>query len=234
MVAVPVEFRLLGDVEARIDGTLVELGHARQQCVLVALLVEANRTVPIDQLLERVWGDRRPQRARGTLYGYLYRLRRALAGVADVSLVRRSSGYVLTVDPMSVDLYRFRHLIARARSAGDDEAATLLGQALDLWRGDAFETLGTPWLNAVRNALDAERFAAELDRNDLALNRGGHNWLLGQLSARAEERPLDERLTAQLMLALYRCGRQADALDRYELIRQRLASEVGRPRPAAA
>jgi DNA-binding SARP family transcriptional activator len=227
------EFRLLGDVQAVVDGRLVDLGHARQRCVLAVLLVESNRVVPADQLLDRVWADRPPQRARTTLSSYLSRLRQVLAGAADVGLARRPGGYVVTVDPMAVDLHRFRHLIAEARAAGGDGAARLYEQALGLWHGEAFATLETPWLGTMRDAVAAELLAAELERNDLALARGGHAALLGDLATRAAAYPLDERLAGQLILAMYRSGRQADALARYEQLRRRLAEELGvDPSPA--
>jgi DNA-binding SARP family transcriptional activator/Tfp pilus assembly protein PilF len=230
---VAVEFRLLGDVQVLVDGCLVDVGHARQRCVLVALLVEANRPVPVDQLVERVWADRPPQRARNTVSGYLSRLRDALA-TGGAAIVRQPAGHVLTVDPMAVDVHRYRRLVAQARAADDDEnAIALFGQALGLWRGEPFATLDTPWLRDVRDGLLAERLAAELDRNDLALGRGQHARLLGELGAAAAAHPLDERLAGQLMLALYRCGRQAEALRGYEQIRRGLAEELGvDPSPA--
>jgi DNA-binding SARP family transcriptional activator len=220
-------FGLLGDVEARIDGRSVDLGHARQRCVLVALLVDANRVVPVDQLVDRVWGERLPLRVGNALSGYLSRLRQAL-GTSHVRLARQPGGYLLTVDPMAVDLHRFRHLVMQARTVGDDEAAAaLFVQALDLWRGQAFAALDTPWLNNVRDAVEAERLTAELDRYDVALRRGEHAALLAELSARAAAHPLDERLSGQLMLALYRSGRQAEALHHYEQLRRRLAGDLG-------
>ncbi len=149
------------------------------------------------------------------LYSYLSRLRQALAAVNDVRIDRRSAGYLLTVDPMTIDLHRFHHLLAQARAGGDDQmAAEMLDEALRLWRGPAFATLDTPWLTSVRHALDQQRWAAELDRNDLALRLGRHSVLLVELSAAVTAHPLDERLAGQLLLALYRSGRQADALAR--------------------
>ena len=107
-----IEFRLLGDVEADVDGRIVAVGHLRQRCVLAALLVDANRVVPVERLVDRVWGEHPPQRVRGTLRSYVSRLRQALCAV-DVVVSRRAGGYVLTVDPMVVDLHRFDHLMAR-------------------------------------------------------------------------------------------------------------------------
>ena len=228
VAGIVVEFRVLGDVEARVDGQLIDLGHARQRCVLVTLLVEANHAVSADQLVDRVWGERLPPRARDTLYSYLSRLRHALAAVDDVSLQRQSGGYVLTVDPMAVDLHRFHDLVIRARAAqSEDQALSLFEQALGLWQGEAFAGLDTAWLDALRETLERERLAVELVRNDLQLRRGRHAWLLAGLSTWAEAYPLDERLAGQLMLALYRCGRQADALEHFHQMRLRLAEELG-------
>jgi len=225
---VGIRFRLLGEVEADVDGRAVEVGHARQRCVLVALLVEANRMVPVEQLVERVWGDRPPQRARNTLSGYLSRLRQVFEPVADVEIGRGPGGYVMIVDPMAVDLHRFRHLVGQARAAEDaQDAEALFERALELWRGTAFGALDTPWLHTIREALDAQRLTAELDRNDLALDRGRHAALLDGLSAGAAGHPFDERLAGQFMLALYRCGRQVDALRHYEQVRLSLAEELG-------
>ena len=223
-----VEFGLLGDVEVRVGGHPVEVGHARQRCVLVVLLVEANRGVSVDQLVDRVWGDRAPHCARETLYSYLSRLRQALSQIGEVDLVRQSGGYVLAVDPMAVDVHRFGHVVAQARAAGDeDRALVLYEQALGLWRGEPCAGLDTPWVNALRDALERDRFAVELDCADLQLRRGQHGWLLSELSTRATVHPLDERVAGQLMLALYHNGRQAQALEHFHQLRVRLAEELG-------
>jgi DNA-binding SARP family transcriptional activator/tetratricopeptide (TPR) repeat protein len=228
---VTVEFDLLGSVEARVDSRIIDLGHARQRCVLAVLLVDANRVVSVDQLVERVWADRHPQRVRNTLYGYLSRLRRALATSEGVDIVRRSGGYVLDVEASAVDLHRFHDVAAGGRAGArkkqDEQAAALFGQALGLWRGVAFAGLDTPWINALRDAVDQERTAAELDHTDVRLRCGHHAGLLAELSARVEVHPLDERLAGQYILALYRCGRPADALNHYERTRLLLAEELG-------
>jgi DNA-binding SARP family transcriptional activator len=222
------EFGVLGAVEARIDGRLVALGHARQRCVLGVLLVEAGRPVTVDQLIDRVWGEDPPQRAAGALYSYLSRLRSAVAEATGAGIERQPSGYVLTTDPQTVDLHRFRRLITQGRASESDTAAVdLITQALALWRGEPFAGLDTPWLDSTRRLLLGERFAAELDRNDVMLRLGRHSELLPALSAAAAENPLDERLAEQFMLALYRCGRQADADEQYRRIRGCLADELG-------
>ncbi|WP_330290670.1 BTAD domain-containing putative transcriptional regulator [Streptomyces sp. NBC_00576] len=223
-----VAFGLLGSVEARVQGRFLDLGHARQRCVLAVLLVEAGRSVPVDELVNRVWADSSPRHARDTLYGYVSRLRRALADVDGADIVRRSGGYVLDVERAAVDLHRFHDLVAGARAAGqDDRAAAVFDQALGLWRGDALAGLDTPWTNALRTTLDQERLEAELERTDIRLRRGRHTELLADLARRAQAHPLDERLAGQFLLALYRCGRPADALHSYERLRQRLADELG-------
>lgn len=222
-----VEFRLLGAVEASSDGQTVDLGPARQRCVLVALLVEVNRVVSVDQLVDRVWGERTPHRVRGTLYSYLSRLRKALTGTGEVCIARQSGGYRLAVDESAVDVHRFRRLVADARSADDEHALVLYEQALGLWRGNAFGELDTPWLASVRAALEQERSAAAMDHVDVALRCARHGRLLPVLSALASENPLDERVAGQLMLALYRSGRRAEALNHYQRIRIRLVEELG-------
>jgi predicted ATPase/DNA-binding SARP family transcriptional activator len=222
------EFHLLGDVEVRVDGQRLETGHARQRCVLVALLVDVNRPVPADQLLDRVWADDPPHRGRNALAGYLSRLRSLLSGAGDVQIVREPGGYMLTTNALAVDLHRFRHLASQARATADPiEAAALFDKALDLWRGEPFATLDTPWINEVRTALEAERLSVALDRNDAGLRAGRHAELLVEVAAALHANPLDERLAGQLMLAQYRSGRQADALETYRRMRERLVEELG-------
>ena len=228
------ELGLLGEVQVRVDGRAVDLGPLRQRCVLGVLLVEANRPVPPEQLVDRLWGERPPARAVATLRSYLSRLRTALADVEGCLLHRSGGGYLVQTDPLTVDLHRFRHLTARARRATTDaEAADAYAQALSLWRGEPLGALDTPWASQLRATLQAERFAARLDLHEVRLRRGEHAALLPELQAIAEAHPLDERLAGQLLLALYRSGRQAAALEHYERVRRRLAEELGAsPGPA--
>ncbi|MEO3756028.1 tetratricopeptide repeat protein [Streptomyces sp. B6B3] len=205
---------------------MLNTGHLRQQCVLAALLVDANSVVSIDQLVDRVWGERPPARATATLYTYIYRLRAALADADDVSLEREHGGYALGVDPASVDLHRFRDLLARA-AAGAGDVARLLEDALRLWRSAPFGSLDTDWINSVRDTLVADRLTAELDLFDLYLPRGEHARLLPTLTARTAEHPLDERLAAQVIRGLHAAGRQGDALLHYERVRRSLSRELG-------
>ncbi|KIH96913.1 transcriptional regulator, SARP family protein [Streptomonospora alba] len=221
------ELRLLGSVEARSGADPVDLGPTRQRTVLAALLMDVNRTVSADQLVARVWGDAPPQRAKDTLYAYLSRLRRLLPESAAV-VRRRAGGYAVTADELAVDVHLFRFLLDRAWKEADDNAAvTRFRQALGLWRGAPFSGIDTPWFNAAREALATERFAAELECCDRRLRLGEHAALLPALSERSAAHPMDERLAAQYMLALYRSGQQADALAHYRHVRATLADELG-------
>jgi DNA-binding SARP family transcriptional activator/Flp pilus assembly protein TadD len=216
---VTVEFGVLGEIEARLNGEPVDLGHARQRSVLAVLLVEANHPVPVDQMVGRVWGERAPNSARESLYSYLSRLRQALP---DAAIVRRSGGYVLNADPATIDLHRFLRLIGQARDSSD---VALFEEALGLWRGEPFAGLSSPWLSTMRESLEQKRLAAELDRNDLELSQGIGR--VPELSLRAAQFPLDERLAGQLMLALQRTGQQSRALAVYDETRRALADQLG-------
>ncbi|MFT7871254.1 MULTISPECIES: AfsR/SARP family transcriptional regulator [Amycolatopsis] len=224
---------VLGPVELRVDGRVLEVGHARQRCVLAVLLVEVNRVVTTEQLLDRVWADRLPHKARQVASNYVSRLRRALTSAGDVAVLRRGGGYVLETDPESVDLHRFHRLVEHARGREDPQALALLEEAAGLWRGEPFAGLDTPWLAAVRTSLERERVAARLDRVDVALRCGRHTEVLPELLALADQDVLDERVAAQLMLALHRAGRTVDALAHYRRLRARLIEQLG-TEPGAA
>ncbi|HTI23491.1 MAG TPA: BTAD domain-containing putative transcriptional regulator [Kutzneria sp.] len=223
-VVVVVGIRLLGGVDATVDGRGAAIGHTRQQHVFAGLAIDVNTVVPVDELVARVWGERPPQRATGTLQSYLTRLR-----AAGLTIVRRSGGYVLVVDdPLAVDVFLFGHLVERARQATEPvRAVELFEQAIGLWRGEALAGLDSPWAVATRELLGRQLLAAELDLADLRLQLGRHAALVPELVERAAEHPLDERAAGQLMLALYRNGRQAEALSHYEALRTRLVGELG-------
>lgn len=202
----------LGDVVVSRDGQELKVGHARQQCVLAVLAVEAGRPVSLDQLTERVWGDDPPAKPRDALHGYLYRLRQVLG---DDAIVRKPSGYALV--GVDADLHRFAQLMGAGQYA----------EALALWRGEPFAGLHSPWLDGVRDRLLQEKHVAETELAEIALREGRHGEVLAALLTRAAERPLDERVAGQVMLALHRSGRSAEALEAFERLRRTLADELG-------
>lgn len=219
--------QVLGEVSARSERGPVPLGSARQRTVLAALVVEPGTAVPIDQLVDRVWGTTPPRSARQTLHAYVSRLRTVLGNETSPVLHRRSGGYVVEADESVVDLHRFNLLVARARRAEGADAGSLWQEAMRLWRGRPFADLDSEWLRSLAVRLDAEHLAAVLDHNDLLLRSGEHTRLLPSVADAARAHPLDERLAGQLMLALYRCDRQAEALAHFRLVQERLADELG-------
>ncbi|HEY4453601.1 MAG TPA: BTAD domain-containing putative transcriptional regulator [Pseudonocardiaceae bacterium] len=218
-----IEFRLLGPVSVLIDGEPVPLGP-RQQALLAVLLVEPNQLVSRDQLLDRVWGDKQPIRPANAMQTQLTLLRRA---IPDVAIVWRNGGYQLVVDESAIDLDRFRDLVAQARAVPPDQAVARWDEALALWRGEPCTGIALPWFARLRTALLAERYAAQLDRTDVLLQLGRHDLVLPELTSQAQDQPLDERVAGQLMLALHRAGRTAEALAHYMRVRERLADELG-------
>lgn len=214
-----VTFTLLDGVGARFGGRPVDLGHARQRVVLVALLVDAGRPVPAARLVERVWGGEAPQRAYPTLYTYVSRLRHVLAAAGGPDIVRHPDGYVLDVALEQVDLHRFGQLVARGRATRDDRLAdVLLGEAFGLWRAEPFGGLDTAWLRAAREDLTGSRLAAELDHAEVLLRLGRHAELVARLGERAQRYPRDDRLAGLLMLALHRSGRTTEALRHFDAL----------------
>ncbi|MFD0200447.1 MULTISPECIES: AfsR/SARP family transcriptional regulator [Saccharothrix] len=229
------DFRLLGDVAVAVGDRTLDLGPDRQRRVLAALAVDVGRVVSVERLIERVWHEAPPSRARATLVSYLSRLRHVLADAGAGDIARRPGGYALEVDPAAIDLHRFRDRRARARTcAGDDgQVAALLREALGLWRGEALTGLGGGWAAAERVRLHQERLDAEHDLVDAQLRLGHGEDLVPDLASRVVEWPLDERLAGQYVLALHRSGRTADALAHYRQVRRHLVDELG-TEPGAA
>lgn len=211
-----------------VDDRRLDAGHARQRTVLACLLVDVNRAVTADQLIDRVWSDEPPHRSRNALAAYISRLRRLLAETGAAEIVRGPGGYALRTDPLNVDLHKFRSLAAAARACGTPaETAAMFDDALRLWRAEPLVFVDTPWANGLREALEREHWSAVLGRNDASLDIGRRGNVLGDVTAAFEQHPMDERLAGQLMLALYLSGRQADALDTYRVTRNRLVDELG-------
>jgi DNA-binding SARP family transcriptional activator len=235
-VGVP-EFRILGPLEVAHDDELIELAGARQRALLTVLLVHAGEVVSGDRLLEEVWGDDAPSAGIAALRVRMSQLRRALGPAGEV-LVTRPPGYVARPAPDQLDLTCFEQRVLdgeRALAEGDASAASdALRSALALWRGPPLADIGdTSFVAIARTRLEELRIAALELRIDAELELGRHVPLAGELRALIAEHPLRERLWAQLMLALYRDGRQAEALDAYRQARRTLVDELGlEPGPA--
>ncbi len=232
-----IQFRLLGQVEARRDGERVELGGRKQRTALASLLVRAGRVVSLDQIVDDLWPEHPPARAAATVQVFVSNLRRALEpdrprGAPGTVLVTASRGYQLAVEPGSVDAQEFVRLAEQGRAAldGDDpeQAAAVLRRALELWQGPALADVpDAPFARAEAARLDELRLGAIEDRIDADLALGRHSALVAELELQVLRHPMRERLRAQLMLALYRCGRQADALQAYRAARRVLHDELG-------
>ncbi|MBX6722955.1 MAG: AAA family ATPase, partial [Dactylosporangium sp.] len=212
-------------------------GSPKQQILLAALALDLNQAVPVEILVERLWGDHPPTAARSSLYAYVTRIRRLLAATADsrppIRLCRRGSGYALEADPETVDIHRVRDLVRRAREAGGSpEALALLRQALGCWRGEPLAGLSGDWVERVREGLERERLDVLIARFDLELRLSRPEPVIGELSAAVAAHPLAEPLVGQLMVALYRSGRVSEALacfaDARRRIREHLGVEPGR------
>lgn len=225
-----VRLELLGPVRVRDGGAVLTPGGPKQRLVLSLLVADANRVVSTDRLVEGVWNGGAPSDPHASLRVYVSNLRRTL-GDTDVAIEHRSGGYVLEVDPDRVDLHRFETLVERGvrLSAHEpDRAATLLRDALGLWRGRPFgELADEPALMTDVARYEELRLRALEGRIAADLALGEHERITSELRALVREHPLRERLHGQLVLALYRSGRQAEALDAYEATRRTLASEMG-------
>jgi predicted ATPase/DNA-binding SARP family transcriptional activator len=226
-----VEFRVLGPLEVVAAGQPLDLGTPRQRTLLGLLLVHTGEVVSYDRLLEDLWDGDPPATARHTLQGYVHRLRRTL-GPDAWRLITRSPGYQLKVATGELDAQRFQDLATAGRRAlvrGDPEAAAdLLAAALGLWRGPLLADLDeVAALAPERARLEALRLTALEDRIEADLALGGHGGLFSELEGLLGDHPFRERLWGQLMLALYRSGRQADALQAFHRARQVLDEELG-------
>ncbi len=220
------EFRILGPLEVIERGRPLQLGGVRQRTLLAVLLLNANSVVSQDRLLDELWGERTPAAGATALRVRVSQLRKAL-GTKEVVVTRRP-GYLLRAEPDELDLHRFERLLDEAREAGPEVAAEKLRSALALWRGPALADLTyEPFARSAVERLEELRLVA-LERRieaDLALSR--QTELVAELRELVREHPLRERLRAQLMLALYRSGRQAEALDAYQAGRRALVDELG-------
>ncbi len=230
------EFRVLGKLEAIRDGTPVELGAFRQRALLALLLTSPNSVFSTDQILDRLWGDDGGVEKQNALWVYVSGLRKALEPEREKRsdgsmLLTRAPGYVLHAEPEEVDSVRFERLVTEGRAlAGTDPAAAslVLGEALALWRGHAFEEFTyEPFAQTEIARLEELRLEAVEARINADLERGLSRQLVSELESLVRQHPLQETLTGQLMLALYRSGRQADALRAFQNLKSKLVDELG-------
>src|SRR4051794_32862978 len=228
-----VVFRALGPLEVVVDGRAVALGSPKVRLLLAALLVDANTVVSTDRLVEALWGDRPPASALTALQKLVHRLRSLIRSTHPLDvLVTRAPGYVLTVEPGWYDAAQFEQLVVDAQHGAQrgDADATLatLDEALALWRGPALaEFASEEFARAEAARLEELRIVAVEERVGAKLQLGRHDEVTGELEALVAEFPYREGLWGQLMLALYRSGRQADALRAYSHLRAQLGEALG-------
>jgi DNA-binding SARP family transcriptional activator len=226
-------FRILGPLEALEDGERVALGGSKRRAVLALLLLHAGETLTTDHLVDELWGEQQPTAAAKTAQVHISRLRKVLAdaGAGDL-LVTRENGYELVVEPERIDAHRFERLVAEgssALSAGEPDAALeALEAALSLWRGPPLADLAyEPFVQQEAAHLEELRVTALEQLVEAKLVLGRHAEVIGQLEQLVSEHPYRENMRAQLMLALYRSDRQADALQAYQDARRKLVDELG-------
>ena len=228
------QIELLGPVEARVDGRAVALGGQRPRALFAVLALMGDRVVPTDRLIDELWGEDPPARARESLQMHISRLRKGLAeaGADGGRLVSQARGYRLDVRPGERDVDHWQQALGRARHARADGeprvARERVEEALGVWRGQPLGGVSTNSLLAAERArLEEERLGAVIEGIELDLELGRHGELLGQLEALVIAHPFQERLVELQMLALYRCGRQADALAAFQAVRGRFVDDLG-------
>jgi peptide/nickel transport system substrate-binding protein len=226
------QFSILGPLEVRRGDQVLPLGTAKQRALLAVLLLHANEVVSRDRLIDSLWGERPPESAPHTVEAYVSRLRKILHADGEQILLTRRPGYLLRVEFDELDLERFERLVEEGRRAlGHDtpeRAAALFRKALGLWRGRALADVEyEPFAQAEAERLEELRLAAIEDEIEAQLALGDHAAAVPRLRSLVAEHPLRERLRAQLMLALYRCGRHAHALQAYRDARTYLTDQLG-------
>jgi predicted ATPase/DNA-binding SARP family transcriptional activator len=223
------DYRLLGPLEVVAEGVPLRLGRRQQRAVLAILLLHVNRAVSADQLIEQLWPEKPPGKPQTAIQGHISGLRKVLGREA---IRTAGGGYALRVEAGQVDAHRFERLLRESRDAlgreQAEEAAEWLGEALSLWRGNALADFTyEAWAHDEIARLEELRLVAREEQAEAALALGRHAALVPELETFVREHPLRERTRAQLMLALYRCGRQAEALDAFQQARTRLVEDLG-------
>lgn len=231
-----VRFQLLGALRAWLADEEITLGANKQQAVLAILLLNANKGVSMDRIIDAVWGDEPPHSGANVVHKYIAGLRRALeperAPRAPGALLgRTSTGYVLRVESDQLDTTLFETLVRKGRTAHADghavDATAQLTEALALWQGEPLYGLRGPAFDTARDRLDEDRAGALEDLAEIDIDAGRFRDALPTLTRLVDEYPLRERFRYLLMLALYRSGRKAEALAAYESCRRFLADELG-------
>ena len=219
------EFRVLGPLEVREEGQPIEVGRQKQRALLAMLLLRRGEVVSMDALIEGLWGEDPPRTARAALQNYVSQLRAALGSSTVVS---QTGGYALEAGPEQLDLSRFERLLAESRNAPATERERTFQEALALWRGPPLAGLEfEPFAGAECPRLEELRAGAVEDLADAKLALGGGPELVAELETLIGQHPFRERLRGQLMLALYRAGRQVEALEAYRETRRTLVDELG-------
>jgi DNA-binding SARP family transcriptional activator len=219
------DFRILGPLEVARDGQPIALGGQKQRALLALLLLRRGDVVPTERLIEELWGENAPRTASTSLQNFVSQLRKLIG--PDV-IETRPPGYRLQVDPEQFDLARFERLVLLAREHEPDRRAALLREALAIWRGQPLgDFVYEPFAQNEINRLEELRLAAVEERIEADLECGGQGELVAELEALVAQHPLRERLRGHLMLALYRAGRQAEALDAFHDARRALVDELG-------
>lgn len=226
----PISFRILGPLTIEVDGRAASVGRL-PRALAMRLLVASGDVVPVDRLVDDLWSGEPPVSAVNTLQSYVSVLRRAFGAAGRDLLVRDGPGYRLAVGPEALDATRFERLALRGHELVRSDPAPaleLLDEGLAEWRGPALvEAADQPWALPVATHLEELRLATVEDRFDALLALGRHAEAVGEIERMLAAHPLRERLAGQLMVALYRCGRQADALDAFQRTRRYLAEELG-------
>ena len=224
------ELGILGPIEVRIDDVPATLGGPRQRAVLAVLAIRPNQVVSVDRLIDDIWAEHPPERAVHTVHVFMSRLRRALSAAGD-RLITRPPGYVLELNVDELDADRFEHLYKAGRAALDagrpEDAVAALTKALALWRGPPLADFTyEPFAQGAIARLDELRLGAREELIEAQLAAGRHEQVVSELEFLIREHPFRERPRGQLMLALYRCGRQAQALEAFQDARRTLIEEL--------
>ncbi|MCL1599020.1 MAG: winged helix-turn-helix domain-containing protein, partial [Actinomycetia bacterium] len=218
--------RFLGPLELVVDGSLVALGGPKQRALLAYLVLRAGEPIPIETLVEAVWGDDAPDGAVRSLRTYTSNLRRLLGPGIDMK--GGQGAYSITMRSIETDIERFRRGVAEAADSGEPhETRQILEAALSLWRGPFLVDVDRPWVRQESSILDAEHRGALARWAEAVIDDGEPEAVIPRMDHMVLESPLDERLNGLLMRALYASGRQADALDVYRSLRTSLVEELG-------